>query len=110
MALKSPVPEGSSYEVIFKSSSHSGGSTVVTVGWVPKRGSPVPPVRDMSIAAGTLDSINGIVPAINAARRMEIRVALPNGTGSGTLTLRINGEDHAEETLSTDTTWTSLVG
>jgi hypothetical protein len=110
MALKPPVPEGSNYEVTFKASSQSAGVALLTVGWIPNFQSAVPPVQDESIAAGTSASIRGVVPSIAAARRMEIRVDLPDGTGFGTLTLRIDGELHSAGTLAADTTWTSLVG
>jgi endoglucanase Acf2 len=109
MALKLSIPELTGYEVTFKASSQSAGATLLTVGWVPKHGSVVPAVQDVSIAAGTVASIKGKVPAVNAARRMEIRVDLPDGTGFGTLTLDIGGNLHSEDTLSADTTWTSLV-
>jgi hypothetical protein len=109
MALKPPVPELTSYEVCFKASSQSAGVALLTVGWVPKHGSPVPEVEDVSIAAGTVATIKGRVPSVDTARRMEIRVDLPDGTGFGTLTLEIGGKPHSESTLSADTTWTSLV-
>lgn len=110
MALKPPVPAGEKFEVTFKSSSQSAGTTLLTVGFVPKHGSPVPPVEDTTVAAGACDGISGVIPSRDAARRIEIRVDLPDGTGFGTLTFCINGTTHSEETLSRDTTWTSLVG
>lgn len=109
MALKPDVPGGSSYEVRFKSSSQTVGTTLITVGWVPNQGLPVPTSQDVAIAPGITGALTGKVPAAANTRRMEIRLDLPDGHGWGTLTLIINGAVHAEDQLSVDATWTSLV-
>jgi hypothetical protein len=109
MALKPPVSGGRLYEVSFRASAQSAGVTLLTVGWIPKHAATVPPLEDEIVAAGATGSIRGRIPAATAARRMEIRVDLPDGLGFGTLTLKVDGAFHSESVLSKDTTWTSLV-
>jgi hypothetical protein len=109
MAFKPPIHGNSTYEVSFKSSSQSQGVSLMTVGWVPKHGNPVPDVEDTAIAPGAEMSVSGRVPAHANARRMEIRVDLPDGKALGTLTLKENGKVHSSNQISVDTTWTCLV-
>lgn len=109
MALKPNIPGNASYEVSFQSSSQSGGVSLLTVGWVPKQQNPVPAADDMAVAPGATESLRGKVPTAANARRMEIRADLPDGSGFGTLTLKINGAVHAQEKIAEDTTWTALV-
>jgi hypothetical protein len=109
MALKPSIPGGANYEVGFRSSGQSTGTTLLTVGWVPNQQNPVPPAQDTSIAPGMTGRLNGTVPSATNARRIEIRLDLPDGRGWGTLTLKINGAIHAEDQLAEDTTWTCIV-
>ena len=109
MALKPNIPEKASYELSFQSSRQSTGVTLLTVGWVPKQEHPVPAASDIAVTPGTTQTLTGQVPLAADARRMEIRVDLPNGRGWGTLTLKINGSIHAEDQIGGDTTWMLMV-
>lgn len=109
MALKPPVQSNQAFQVSYRAMASSGGSTLVVVGWVPNNGSVVPEPQEISIAPGVTNSITGTVPANTAARRMEIRVDLPDGTGAGTLDLLVSGNVVAEDNITEDTLWTSVV-
>jgi hypothetical protein len=109
MALKPPVQSSQPFEVRYRALATSGGSTLLIVGWIPNVGSTVPDPQHITIAPATTGSIKGMVPAVADALRMEIRVDLPDGTGSGTLDLFVNGNVVAEDNLTQDTLWTSLV-
>jgi hypothetical protein len=109
MAFKPPVQAGKSFEVSYRALASSGGATLLVVGWIPKDGHAVPGPQEITIAPGSNGSITGTVPANADARRLEIRVDLPDGTGSGTLDLLVDGSLVAEDNVSEDTLWTSLV-
>lgn len=109
MVLKSPVRAEKSYKVRYTSDIQSAGTTLLIVGWVPKHGHSVPPPDETEIAPGTTGELAATVPAFCHARRMEIRVDLPDGTGSGRLELMVDGQPHSAAQLRADVTWTSLV-
>ena len=109
MALKAPIEAGASYSVRYASDLTSRGASLLIVGWVPKHGNQVPGPQEKAIAPGKAGEISGTVPAFDDAVRIEIRVDLPDGTGSGTLELKQNGQAHSSGSIATDITWTSLV-
>jgi hypothetical protein len=109
MALKPPVSENKPFEVNYQADVSSGGVTLLIVGWVPKHGHEVPAPAEVTIAPGMSGTISGTVPADAAARRMEIRVDLPDGAGKGCLALSVAGDELASDDISEDTLWTSIV-
>jgi hypothetical protein len=108
MALKGTVPAGADYQIDFRASGLSAGVTLVTIGWVPNQGNPVPPVDLVSIAPAATGSAKGVVPAAANARLLEIRIHLPDGRGFGTLTVTAAGVV-TEGQIGEDTTWMFLV-
>jgi hypothetical protein len=109
MALKLPIKAGAAYKITYRANATSGGTTLLAAFWIPKDGAKVPEPEDRLIAAGSTDDISGKVPPLADVRRVEIRVDLPDGVGTGTLTLEVNGKVHSAKELSGDETWTSIV-
>jgi hypothetical protein len=109
MALKPPVPGGSNYKVTYEPNVKSAGVSLLILIWIPRLPAAVPDLEERDIAAGSVGTIAGIVPTSSDARRLEIRVDLPDGTGFGTLKLEVNGMVHSQEDITEDTTWTALV-
>jgi hypothetical protein len=109
MALIRPLIAGKSYRVTYKSESTSGGASLLAVFWIPKHGSAVPDSQERDIAPASSGHIQGNVPGFDEARRIEIRVDLPDGAGSGLLEVLHDGKPHKQEQIDKDTTWTALV-
>jgi hypothetical protein len=109
MALKPPVSEKQPFVVSYHAKDTSAGATLVIVGWVPKHEHRVPGSQEIIVAPGMTGTIDGLVPADAEARRMEIRVDLPDGTGLGVLKLSVNGTIVAQDVLTEDAIWTSIV-
>jgi hypothetical protein len=109
MVLKPPVRAGAPFKVRYTADIRSAGTTLLILGWVPKHGHAVPPPDERTIAPGMAQEIADTVPAFAAARRLEIRVDLPDGTGSGELELFVDDKPHSAAILTADTIWTSLV-
>ena len=109
MALKPPVSEKQSFEVSYQASDTSAGASLLIVGWVPKDGCAVPAAQEILVAPGVTESLAGAVPSVREARRMEIRLDLPDGMGAGILKLKVTGGIVAQDALTEDATWTSLV-
>lgn len=109
MALIKPIVAGKEYRVSYQADFASGGTTLLVVLWVPKQGAGVPGPEEREIAPGRSGTISGTVPSFDAARRIEIRVDLPDGTGSGMLELSHDGKPHKSERITSDTTWTAIV-
>ena len=109
MALLRPIKAGSSYRVTYRADAGSGGASLLVVFWIPKEGSDVPHPRETEIAPANEGAISGTVPAFEAVRRIEIRLDIPDASGSGTLTLEVDGEEHKSSEVDADTTWTTIV-
>jgi hypothetical protein len=109
MSLKPPIAENKPFQVSYQAQASSAGATLIVVGWVPKDGNSVPQPQEIIVAPGATGSISGIVPAAADARRMDLRVDLPDGTGAGVLQLSISGLLVAHGVLTQDDTWTSIV-
>jgi len=109
MAFKSPIPGGAKYEVSYDAGLASGGASLLVAFWIPRLPATVPDPQETTIAPGMSGALQGIVPAKTEARRLVIRVDLPDGTGRGTLTLKVNGQVHSRDELTKDTEWTSAV-
>ncbi|MEO8182956.1 MAG: hypothetical protein ABI895_29340 [Deltaproteobacteria bacterium] len=109
MGFKPPVAAGKSYRVQYDAALSSGGPTLVRVIWIPRHGRPVPEPEHVMVVPGASGSIEDKVPSASSCRWLEIWVDLPDGTGRGTLTLKVDDRDHSREDLDADTLWTSLV-
>jgi hypothetical protein len=112
MSLIPPVPGGASYELNYQSNANSAGATILAALFIPNlpaAGPPPPDPQDTSIAPAATGALTGTVPPKSSARSMEIRVQLPPGNGSGTLTLKIDDAVHSQAPITSDTTWTALV-
>lgn len=108
MALKRSVPENSGYAVSYSAEPASAGALLVLT-WVPKHGNPVPPAEDVVVPPGATRTLRGQVPAAALARRLDVDLHLPDGQGSGALSLSIEGTVVTQERVHTDVVWTFLV-
>ena len=109
MALIKPIVEGKGYRVNYQADFGSGGATLLVAFWIPRDGSKVPEPDDTVIAPARGGELSGTVPSFDKARRIEIRVDLPDGTGSGMLELFHDGKLHKSERIASDTVWTAVV-
>ena len=109
MAFKPPVKAEQPYSLHYVSDLTSGGATLLRLLWVPKSGGQVPEPEHAAVAAGESATFTGKVPSAFACRWLEIWVDLPDGSGSGRLTLSIDGTAHSTEQLTKDALWTSIV-
>ena len=109
MALIASIPAGSSYRVSYSSDPISEGASLLVVVWIPRHGAVVPSPQEVDVAPAATGVLTGSVPAFDAARRIEIRVDLPDETGSGRLTLEVNGQEHSSRNIVRDTLWTAAV-
>jgi hypothetical protein len=95
--------------VSYDSSPTSGGTTLLRVLWIPKYGQIVPEPEHAEAIPGETASISGTVPGAASCRWLEIWVDLPDGSGSGQLTLSVDGRTHSTQRLTRDVLWTSIV-
>lgn len=99
---KGSLKAGAQVDVTFACAATNSGTTAVNCMFIAKGSDPVPAPRTEFLVPGVTRSATDTVPT--SAGAMRITVDLPDGGGSGTLTVK-QGAQTWTDTLSRDDSW-----